>query len=79
MSPRYMDNIILHPDHVTQLASPATRGLSTWLHTAYTYQTLCNVLNVETSIDFRLPDIIYIFLLPVINLSFIDAFPHAFC
>jgi len=50
----YMDNIILHPDHVTQLASPATRGLSTWLHTAYTYQTLCNVLNVETSIDFRI-------------------------
>jgi len=49
----YMENIILHPDHVKQLASPAALGLCTWLHSAYTFQTLCNVLNVETSIDIR--------------------------
>lgn len=49
----YVENITLHPDHLTQLASPATRGLCTWLHSVYTFQTLCDSLNVETSIDIR--------------------------
>lgn len=50
---RFIDDIKLHPDHVAQSASPAARGLTTWLHAAYAYQTLCNILNVETSLDYR--------------------------
>lgn len=48
---RFVEDIKLHPDHVTQLVTPAAAGLCTWIHSAYTYQTLCNVLNVETTID----------------------------
>jgi len=50
---KYVDDIKLHPDHMQQVVCPAAVGLCTWLHTAFTYQTMCNVLNVETSVDYQ--------------------------
>jgi len=49
----FIGDIQLHPDHIEKQCKAAL-GLCNWLHLVYSYQQLCYLLNVQTSIDYNL-------------------------
>lgn len=50
--PRFIGDIQLHPDHIEKQCKAAS-GLCNWLHLVYSYQQLCYLLNVQTSINYK--------------------------
>lgn len=48
----FIGDIQLHPDHIEKQCKAAS-GLCNWLHLVYSYQQLCYLLNVQTSINYN--------------------------